>query len=170
MSKCFQAINNLELTEGSGGDRPTATAMTTSVGVETATFTKELKLMGKVEVYLQDVIDTMVNSLRDIAKDSYKRRQTIHRDEWLFKDPAQITLLINQCQWVQDVEAGFNSGSVKDLYSKQVESLTALIKMVQGDLEKPMRMKIMTMITLDTHNRDIIDKLVQEGVKKPEEF
>lgn len=35
--------------------------------------------------------------------------------------------------------------------------LVGLIKMVQGDLDKPLRQKIMCMITLDTHSRDIMD-------------
>lgn len=36
--------------------------------------------------------------------------------------------------------------------------------MVQGDLEKPVRQKIMCMITMDAHSRDILDELVQVGV------
>jgi hypothetical protein len=34
--------------------------------------------------------------------------------------------------------------------------------MVQGDLTKPVRQKIMAMITMDAHSRDIIDKLKVE--------
>ena len=32
--------------------------------------------------------------------------------------------------------------------------------MVQGSLSKPMRQKIMCLITMDTHSRDVIDKLI----------
>ena len=50
------------------------------------------------------------------------------------------------------------------------EELVGLIKMVQGDLDKPLRQKIMCMITLDTHSRDIMDQLIVENVRKPDEF
>ena len=42
--------------------------------------------------------------------------------------------------------------------------------MVQGDLTKPVRQKIMAMITMDAHSRDIIDKLKIEKVMREDEF
>jgi len=58
-------MEELELLEE--GVRPFAKGMHACVGKEYVAFTTDLKLMGKVEVYLQDVIDTMRNSLKDIA-------------------------------------------------------------------------------------------------------
>lgn len=55
-------------------------------------------------------------------------------------------------------------------FDEQVKSLTDLIKMVQGDLDKAVRQKIMCMITMDAHSRDIIDKLVVEKVTQSDEF
>lgn len=55
-------------------------------------------------------------------------------------------------------------------FDDQVLALTGLIKMVQGDLDKAVRQKIMCMITMDAHSRDIIDKLVQEKVMQYDEF
>jgi dynein heavy chain len=51
-----------------------------------------------------------------------------------------------------------------------VVALTDLIKMVQGDLDRPMRQKIMCLITMDAHSRDIIDKLINENVSSSDEF
>ena len=48
--------------------------------------------------------------------------------------------------------------------------LTGLIKMVQGKLDKPVRQKVMCLITMDTHSRDIIQKLEKEGVTRADEF
>jgi len=42
--------------------------------------------------------------------------------------------------------------------------------MVQGELTAGMRQKIMCMITMDAHSRDIIEKLRDEGVKQADEF
>lgn len=59
---------------------------------------------------------------------------------------------------------------MRDFKDKSISQLTDLIKMVQGDLSKPLRQKIMCMITLDAHSRDVVIKLIDEGVRKPTEF
>lgn len=68
MPKIFQAIETLELLEE--GARPTAVGMHSSVGTEYVPFSDSLKLLGKVEIYLQDVIDTMRKTLNVIAAQS----------------------------------------------------------------------------------------------------
>lgn len=60
--------------------------------------------------------------------------------------------------------------AMKNIAKRSKHELTGLIKMVQGDLDRPLRQKIMCMITLDTHSRDIMDKLIVENVRKADEF
>jgi dynein heavy chain len=76
-------------------------------------------------------------------------------------DPAQTTLLINMLTWTKDVEGAFDAQkndplAMKTAHGHQVKLLSDLIKMVQGDLSRPMRQKIGCMITMDAHSRDII--------------
>lgn len=77
MPKIFQAIDNLDLKDN--GDRPTAIGMKSGVGVEYVELTKPLQLLGKVEVYLQDMIDTMQTTLRDIATKSFGNQKKMGR-------------------------------------------------------------------------------------------
>jgi len=142
MPKIISALDSLELLEE--GVRPYAKGMKASVGVEYVQFTTDLKLMGKVETYLQDVIDTMRSSLKDISKKSLKMFAEKAKADWIVMDPAQVTLLINNCQWVILCESAFvnhpkDKESVKKAYGKQCDDLTELIKMVQTDLSKPVR-------------------------------
>jgi len=86
-----------------------------------------------------------------------------------------VTLLINNCCWVILVEGAFlahatDKHAVEKAHKQQVGDLQGLIMMVQGDLEKPVRQKIMCMITMDAHSRDILDMLVREGVARVDEF
>jgi hypothetical protein len=81
--------------------------MHTNVGVEYVEFTSPLKLIGKVENYMQEVINSMKDSLRDIAGASLKRLATLGKAKWLTMDPAQTTLLINMLCWTRDVETAF---------------------------------------------------------------
>jgi dynein heavy chain, axonemal len=83
--------------------------------------------------------------------------------------------LINCCAWVINVEKAFlalakDKNSVKKCYEEQSNALKALIMMVQGDLTKPVRQKIMCLITMDAHARDIIGILDEQGVTKQDEF
>lgn len=165
MPKIFQAIETLFLKED--GDRPIATGMETCVGKENVTFPKPLKLVGKVENYLMDVIDKMKESLNLIAAKSVVNQNTMPKEEWLRQDPSQITLLINMANWSRNVEGAFNTlksdpKAMERALTAQIDGLSMLIKMVQGDLDRPMRQKIMCLITIDAHSRDIIDKLIQE--------
>ena len=107
MPKIISALDTLELLEE--GVRPFAKGMISSVGIEKVMFTRELKLIGKVEVYLQDVIDTMRNSLRDISKKSLKLFAEKAKADWIVMDPAMVTLLINNCQWVILCECAFQN-------------------------------------------------------------
>lgn len=61
------------------GDRPTATGMKSGVGIEHVNLTKPLHLLGKVQVYLQDMIDTMQTTLRDIATKSFSNQSKMGR-------------------------------------------------------------------------------------------
>jgi hypothetical protein len=82
--------------------------MITNVGVEYVEFTSPLKLLGKVENYMQDIINSMRSSLRDIAGLSLQRLAKNGKDAWLKSgDPAQTTLLINMLNWTKDVETAF---------------------------------------------------------------
>jgi dynein heavy chain, axonemal len=173
MSKIFQAIENLELKEA--GERPTAHGMHTNVGVEYVEWTSPLKLMGKVENYMQEVINSMRNSLKEVASESLKRLHQHGKEKWLTMDPAQTTLLINMLNWTKDVETAFkackdDNMAMKKAHVNQVKLLADLITMVQGDLSRPMRQKIGCMITMDAHSRDIIEQLHNEKVTNSEEF
>jgi len=55
-------------------------------------------------------------------------------------------------------------------YDNQLDDLKGLIMMVQGDLTKQVRTKIMCMITMDAHSRDIIEGLNKAGVSRIDDF
>lgn len=174
MSKIFQAIDRLELQPD--GDRPKAKTMVSCVGVETVDFTQPLKLVGKVENYLSDCIDAMRDTLYEVVRTSIPAQESMKKEEWLKRDPAQVTLLVNMINWCRNTEKSFISmqggdlEAMKNLLKDIIDGLTDLIKMVQGDLSKPMRQKIMCLITINTHSRDVIDKLIAENVRKSDEF
>jgi dynein heavy chain len=107
MPKIISAMDTIELKESEV--KPYALGMHACVGKEYVKFTNDLALMGKVEIYLQDIINIMRSSLKDISKKSLKRFGEVAKEQWLLEDPAQVTLLINVCSWVINVEKSFKS-------------------------------------------------------------
>lgn len=85
MSKIFQAIEEITLRDA--GERPFMQEMISCVGTEKVKLI-EKQLLGKVEVYLQDVIDNMRGTLNDITASSFKQQSSMTREEWIKRDPA----------------------------------------------------------------------------------
>ena len=174
MSKVFLAVQELKL-EDNPGERPSASEMISCVGTETIKLHSPLKLMGKVEIYLADVIDAMRDGLKIVVQDSISRFAKSKREDWLREDPSQVTLLVNLMDWVSKTEETFlqlptKPSALKDYWEYVKGQLTSLITLVQGELPRPIRVKVMNLITMDTHSRDIIDKLSNEGVTSADEF
>ena len=169
MTKIIAAVDTLDLLEE--GVRPFAKGIQSAVGKESFLFKNECKLIGKVEHYMQLILDEMRASLKQISLESQKKITELDKETWIRQDPAMVTLLVNNCAWVINCENAFaknssDKDSVKKCYEHQVNDLKGLIMMVQGDLDKPLRTKVMCLITMDAHSRDIIDKLVQLGVTR----
>jgi len=134
MPKIISAIDTLQLDES--GSKPYAKGMKSCVGIEQVDFTRDLPLEGKVERYLQDVIDVMRGSLKDIGQKALKAfYEVTEKKEWLEQFPAQICLLVNLCVWVTEIEKSFGLiNSDKDImtkaFDKQMIILKGLILMV----------------------------------------
>jgi len=101
----------------------------------------------------------------------------MERKDWVVKeDVSMVVLLVGMVYWVQCVEKAFDAlqakkaGAMKTEFDREVEELTNLIKLVQGELTKSLRTRIMCMITMDTAGRDKCQKLLDEKVTKSEEF
>ena len=174
------------------GERPTITQMIASVGKETVTFYPDPKahLLGKVEIYLQDILNIIYNTMVESAKKTYKEYVSSVKDEvakeneqasatkvkWIKDNYAQLVLLVSAAGWADLTEDKFrriqegDTEAMSSFLRTVILNLTALIKLVQGNLESAERRKVMCMITLETHNRDIIDKLVVEKVRKADDF
>jgi hypothetical protein len=70
---------------------------------------------------MQDVIDSMRSSLRDIACASFKKCLKTERTEWLKHDAAQCILLVSLSQWVESVESGINTNTIGKSLEKSID-------------------------------------------------
>lgn len=60
--------------------------------------------------------------------------------------------------------------ALKDYYKKCQDQLDELVKLTVGDLSKGDRKKVITLCTIDTHARDVVQKLIDEKVETATAF
>jgi dynein heavy chain len=142
-------------------------------------------LEGKVETYMQTLLDAQKTSLFATVKRSLARYETMPRPAWILAkdeatarplDPAQTTLLVLAVNYVKEAEQALTevtNGAADALtaYSKkQVDQLSDVVKLTQSDLSKGDRTRVMVCITMDAHARDIVQKMIRSNVDTVDSF
>jgi dynein heavy chain len=177
MPKIFQAVQNLDL--DSSVAPPVASSMNSAVGTEVVPFVKPLALAGKVESYLGLTIRAMMDAMRHELHTAITRYHApgAVREKWVTDVPNQCVLVATQAAWTSEIESalarGGEAGAAEGLRSyreRQKKQIDALIDMVTGDLTPALRQKVMVLITLDTHARDVTDTLIREKVSSVTHF
>ena len=152
----------------------------TSKDKEVVSFGVNFVIKGAVEMWLNDLVNFMRFTLKKILVDSISEASGWDldhcREEWVFNFPAQVALLTSQVGWTEEVERALEeleSGQEDSLknYSEICTSrIEGLIRLVQGELTTEDRVKIITMITIDVHNRDVVQILVAKKVETNIDF
>ena len=173
MSKCFDGIKSLDF-----GDDPKSTdifGMKSGEG-EYVSLGKNLRARGNIEKWLTDVETFMQNSLKRLGKKGYNDYASTERKEWILNQPAQLVLSCHSIHWCGELEAclGPNNedpgSALTAFFEKNVQNLAMLSEMVRTDLTKLQRKILVTLITLDVHNRDIVSNMIEEKIHKVTDF
>ena len=179
ISKIIIAMEKLEMQDNDDKSnpnrRPTATEMITRTGVERIPFETPFALMGKVEVYLVDILKNMQSTIKSIVKKSISEVEQKQQREWIESTPSQACLLTDLMKFVTAVEKAINnlsknSDALKQALDVQTKSLSYLIELILEDLTEETMAKVMVLIKSETHSRDVIDKLIQEKVSRTDDF
>ena len=161
--KLFDNIKYLDFAD----DGVTAIRMHSAEG-ESVDLTVPCECTGQVEVWLNRLIDSMRESLRALLAEAYVSYEEKPRVEWLLEYAAQIALAGSQIWYAQEVDQAFErlvdgyESALKDYLKKVLAQLTTLIQMLQGNMAKLDRKKIMTICTYDTHSRDVLRALIAD--------
>jgi len=190
----FDGIGDLELcmsaaqaaslkehpTEGGHAPPPEAAKSMISKDRETVQFPYLFEMKGAVENWLNDLVRFQQHTLREVLVSSMSDATGWDvdrpREEWVFTVPAQIALTTSQIIWTEEAEHALEEleGGAEDAVKKYVDTCSArlegLIRLVVGELSKGDRIKIITVITIDVHNRDVVQALVTKKVENNVDF
>jgi len=185
IDKLLLATKSLTLLEGGvlEGDAPRVVQFVASVGDETVEFEPSVMLEGKVEQYLTRILQTQRLTLGNHLKRSTKRYPSQQRVAWLLNkyqgkptDPAQISLLVNGVMMVREIEASMDGiargehAAMLSYQEMQLKKLNDLIRLTQTELTRSDRQRIMCMITMDAHTRDVLERLIRENALSKNDF
>lgn len=175
IGNCFDGLRNLQFLKEGPEPYKTALGMYSKDGEEYVEFYTPFVCQGAVENYLCDLETKMQTTLKEIldtAKEATEEWDLSKpRHIWLDDYNAQTSLLATQILWTEETSRAFeeleNGGSesaMKDYYNLCVNRIGTLIERVRKDLSAELRIKIITIITIDVHERDVIEKFVLNKV------
>ncbi|CAG0883772.1 unnamed protein product [Cyprideis torosa] len=169
LRKCFEGIHRLALTEAQ-----IITGMRSEEGEEVE-FVEEVipaRARGLVERWLLEVEGVMVASLRNCTKKAVTAYSERPRSKWVLEWPGQVVLCVSNIFWTaQTIKAMESQESLKDHLSRctgQIEDIVRLVK--NQDLSSGARTTLEALLVIDVHARDIVAKLIEEGVHSPRDF
>ncbi|XP_064181287.1 dynein axonemal heavy chain 2 [Anguilla rostrata] len=171
LKKCFDNIKSLRISKMGISSKSEANGMFSSDG-EFVDFTHTVLLEGPVEAWLCDIEHTMRFTLKDCLRNCRMglRKMTGKRDKWVRDWPGQMLITASQIQWTTDVTKSLMIGkeradktALKSMKKKQVSMLRRYSEAIRGNLSKILRLKIVALVTVEVHNRDVIDKLAKAG-------
>lgn len=137
-----------------------------------------------VELWLKNLEMKMRESLEEYLIQAKKHADGYMRNpekkqsqmDWITGYCAQIALLVTQIVWTEDVHQAFDdieggmSNAMKDCLTGIKDRIGVLIEKVRGQLTPDERNKIITIITVDVHSRDAVEKLFNLSINDKENF
>eukprot|EP00656_Telonema_subtile_P018040 TRINITY_DN1972_c0_g1_i10.p1 TRINITY_DN1972_c0_g1~~TRINITY_DN1972_c0_g1_i10.p1 ORF type:complete len:4525 (-),score=1414.93 TRINITY_DN1972_c0_g1_i10:97-13671(-) len=177
-SKCFDNLEKLEFDkdEVATGKAFHADGMYSSEK-EYVPFVEVFDATGQaVENYLQALVEHQCKTLKDILQEAISAYSADTRHQWQFEHCCQIVLVTTMIWWATEVTQAFNAledgmeTALKDQWQAQVDALKNLSVLVRGELSKGDRRKIVTLMTIDVHARDVVNKMVIKKTESAQSF
>jgi len=174
-------MKSLDFVRGPGVPNPSKSAkgMWSKEG-EYVPFSTVFTCTGAVENYLCDLERMMQVTLRDVLETAKTTADNWDidkkRHDWLEDYCAQIALLATQVLWTEETTRAFDEldgGSetaMKEYLATILGRIKHLLERFRTDLGKDLRTKIITIITIDVHERDVVEDFVTRKIQDQQLF
>ncbi|XP_057295129.1 dynein axonemal heavy chain 10-like [Hydractinia symbiolongicarpus] len=176
MIKMFDNIAKLRFEEGNSSNEVIVTAMISSEGEEMK-FNQVIQAEGRVEDWMTNVLQEMRKTNRLITKEAiYKYCENCTRPDWMMKYQGMVVLAGSQVWWTWEVEDVFdqvkkgNKLGMKNYAKKMHAQINDLVVKVRSNLSNNDRKKFNTVLIIEVHARDIIDRFVRDSIMDAREF
>uniref|UniRef100_A0A672FP66 Dynein axonemal heavy chain 2 n=1 Tax=Salarias fasciatus TaxID=181472 RepID=A0A672FP66_SALFA len=171
LKKCFDNIKSLHIEKARTQSCACAEAMCSADG-EVVRLDSKVRLDRPVEMWLCDIESAMRLTLNHCLNNCLEdlKKLTGGREKWVKEWPGQMLITASQIKWTTDVTRALNlskeradKASLRVLKKKQVRMLECYSDMIRDNLPKVLRLKVVALVTVEVHARDVIDKLAKTG-------
>ena len=161
IKKCFEGIKTLKLIPPSNNNRTFEAIQMIAPDGEIAPFAENVVIDGAVEFWLVQVEKAMrrgISKLLLAAIHGFKGK----KEAWVKATVGQLLITVGSIMWTTDCSKALiaisqgSKGAMKQQKKKQVSYLNKLTAMIRGTLTRIEREKVVSLITMEIHNRDVI--------------
>ena len=175
IKKCFEGIKTIKMIPPGGTARTFEATMMNSPDGEIAPFADNVVIDGAVELWLLQLEKAMIRGINKLlmqAIQGFKGK----KEEWVTKTIGQLLITTGSVMWTTDCTRALNAiqngnkGALKQQKKKQVSYLNKLTTIIRGPLNSVERNKVVALITMEIHNRDVMEKMIKANCGSVTDF
>ncbi len=130
---------------------------------------------GNIEDWLNELVTSMQTTIHDVIREAAVQVHVVGLEEFIGMFPAQVALLGVQLLWThvcdQALQNAKTDKQVMAAAAKQNATLlNDLVRMTTQEMTKMQRTALGTLITIQVHQKDIIEELVRRRVRSVTDF
>jgi dynein heavy chain len=181
IKKCFEGVKTLELQAPSPAQQRRnweAVGLCAPDG-EKVKLVKSVILEGPVEVWLGVCEKRMIESLRrDLARchTANINPKSMKKEKWVKEFPAQLLITSGQIAWTTDCTVALHKmekgqkNAMRVLKRTQTKYIAKLSDMIRKPSSRVERSKLVALITIEVHARDVQDTMVAKKCEQVNNF
>lgn len=179
LKKCFEGIKKIDMhPPGEDGRKQFESDAMFAPDTEKLQFPEAVKTEGRPEEWLNGVEAAMFDSTKLYlyrTVEAGRAKGKGKKEKWVKDFPGQCIITAGQMAWTAECERALSDPdnskmSLRKLKKKWISYLNKLTAMVRGSLDRINRSKVVALITIEVHARDVIDKLFKSGCSAVSDF
>ncbi|GMH41208.1 hypothetical protein BSKO_09118 [Bryopsis sp. KO-2023] len=176
LKKCFEGIKKLEMhlpgTDGRLGFESTGVF---SPDGEYLPFVAPVVTQGRPEEWLNSVEAAMFQTTKRHLYKVLEDSKSTKKEKWVKDNQGQLIITAGQIVWTSECEKSLQDAdqakkALRQLKKKWISYLNKLTVITRSRLTKIERNKVVSLITIEVHARDVIEKLGKSGCSSQNDF
>jgi len=176
LKKLFEGIKSLKMSmPGEDGYKTHTVSQIVAPDGEILPLNETLKLEGRPEDWLNNVEDAMFAACKTQLYKVFESSKSAKKEKWVRDSQGQLIITAGQIIWTHECEKALSDPdnakkNMRQLKKKWISYLNKLTGLTRSKLTKIERNKVVALITIEVHARDVIDKLYRAGAQSDKDF